>query len=113
MSVRLLTVIVDFICKSKDKKLEKYIKHFTKMVPYRLLENATEIPQEQAVKKAFRGAETKEEFEQYKYMFDSYVRGGIEELHERLVVRKSDSDDTFYENKTANLMVLLERFAPI
>lgn len=77
-----------------------------------MLENATEIPQEQAVKKAFRGAETKEEFEQYRDMFDSYVRGGIEELHERLVVRKSDSDDTFYENKTANLMVLLERFAP-
>ena len=77
-----------------------------------MLENATEIPQEQAVKKAFRGAETKEEFEQYQDMFDSYVRGGIEELYERLVIRKADSDDAFYENKTANLMVLLERFAP-
>lgn len=77
-----------------------------------MLENAQQIPQEEAVKKAFRGAETKEEFEQYQDMFDSYVRGGIEELYERLVVRKADSDDDFYENKTANLMVLLERFAP-
>lgn len=77
-----------------------------------MLENAQQIPQEEAVKKAFRGAQTKEEFEQYQDMFDSYVRGGIEELYERLVVRKADSDDDFYENKTANLMVLLERFAP-
>lgn len=77
-----------------------------------MLENASEIPKEQAVKKAFRGAETKAEFEQYQDMFDFYVRGGVEELYERLVLRKADSDDAFYENKTANLMVLLERFAP-
>ena len=76
-----------------------------------MLENATEIPQEQAVKKAFRGAETQEESEQYQDMFDSYVRGGVEELYERLVIRKADSDDAFYDNKTANLMVLLERFS--
>lgn len=77
-----------------------------------MLENAQQIPQEEAVKKAFRGAQSKEEFEQYQDLFDSYVRGGIEELYERLVIRKADSDDDFYENKTANLMVLLERFAP-
>lgn len=77
-----------------------------------MLDNAQNIPQEQAVKKAFRGAETKEEFEEYQDMFDSYVRGGVEELYERLVIRKADSDDKFYENKTANLMELLERFVP-
>jgi len=77
-----------------------------------MLEHAESLSQEQAVKKAFRGAETKEEFEQYQDMFDSYVRGGVEELYERLIIRKADSDDKFYENKTANLMVLLERFVP-
>ena len=77
-----------------------------------MLESASEMPQEKAVKKAFRGAQTKEEFEQYQEMFDSYVRGGVEELYERLVIRKADSDDAFYENKTANLMALLERFSP-
>lgn len=77
-----------------------------------MLENGGKLSQEQAVKKAFRGPETKEEFEQYQDMFDSYVRGGVEELYERLVVRKADGDDAFYENKTANLMVLLERFVP-
>lgn len=77
-----------------------------------LLENASELPAEETVKRAFRGAETKEEFGRYQDMFDSYVRGGVEELYERLVIRKADSDDPFYENKTANLMVLLERFAP-
>ena len=44
-------------------------------------------------------------------MFQAYVRGGIEELYERLVIRKADSDDAFYDNKTANLMTLFERFA--
>lgn len=77
-----------------------------------MLEHAGSLSREQAVKTAFRGAETKEEFEQYQDMFDSYVRGGVEELYERLIIRKADSDDRFYENKTANLMVLLERFVP-
>ncbi len=77
-----------------------------------ILEHAEKLPQEQAVKAAFRGAETKEEFERYQQMFDAYVRGGVEELYERLIIRKADGDDLFYENKTANLMTLVERFAP-
>lgn len=76
-----------------------------------ILDAAQELPKEDAVNRAFRGAETKEEFECCKEMFDSYVRGGVEELYERLIVRKADSDDDFYDNKTANLMALLERFA--
>lgn len=75
-----------------------------------MIEQAAELPQEEAVKRAFRGAETKEEFKKYQELFDAYVRGGVEELYERLVIRKSDSDDDFYENKTANLMVLLDFF---
>lgn len=44
--------------------------------------------------------------------FNDYVRGGVEELYERLVVRKPDSEDRFYDEKTANLMALYDRFAP-
>lgn len=76
-----------------------------------MLEHAPQMSAEKIVDKAFRGAQTKEEFEHYQNMFDSYVRGGVEELYERLIIRKSDSDDEFYENKTANLMALLERFS--
>ena len=75
-----------------------------------ILENRENMSPEESVKKAFRGAETKEEFESYKEMFNSYVRGGVEELYERLVLRKSEVEEEFYEEKTANLMALLERF---
>ena len=77
-----------------------------------MLENAERMPAEESVQMAFRGPQTKEEFKWEQEMFDAYVRGGIEQLYECLVVRKADSDDTFYENKTANLMALFERFAP-
>lgn len=76
-----------------------------------MLENKGSMTAEEAVKKAFRGAASKEEFDYYQEMFHSYVRGGLEELYERLVIRKAEPDDGFYENKTANLMMLLERFA--
>lgn len=75
-----------------------------------ILENSPSLSAEESVKKAFKGVETKEEFEYYRDLFHSYVRGGVEELHERLVVRKSEVDEAFYDEKTANLMALLERF---
>lgn len=78
-----------------------------------MLEYKDKMPEEEAVKKAFRGASTREEFDTYQEMFNSYVRGGVEELYERLVVRKSEPEDEFYDNKTANLMTVLERFAPM
>lgn len=78
-----------------------------------MLDNKGVMAAEEAVKKAFRGASTKEEFDYYQEMFHSYVRGGVEELYERLVVRKAEPEDGFYDNKTANLMMVLERFAPI
>lgn len=77
-----------------------------------MLESAERMNAEEAVHAAFRGAQTKEEFDRYQGMFDAYVRGGIEQLYECLVIRRADSDDAFYENKTANLMALFARFAP-
>lgn len=78
-----------------------------------MLDNKEKMTEEEAVKKAFRGASTREEFDYYQEMFNSYVRGGVEELYERLLVRKSEPEDGFYDNKTANLMMVLERFAPM
>lgn len=75
-----------------------------------MLDSKSDVSDEAKVKKAFRGASGKEEFEQIQNMFNSYVRGGVEELYERLVVRQSDEDDAYYEGKTANLMAMLQRF---
>lgn len=67
-------------------------------------------PREEAVRRAFGGPRTQEEAKQWQEMFDSYVRGGVEELHERLVVRRADCDDLFRDDRTANLMALYQRF---
>lgn len=75
-----------------------------------ILENRERLSAEESVKKAFKGVETKEEFEYYRNLFHSYVRGGVEELYERLVLRKGEVEEEFYDEKTANLMALLERF---
>ncbi|MCI9174866.1 MAG: hypothetical protein HFH49_07955 [Lachnospiraceae bacterium] len=75
-----------------------------------ILENRERMTAEESVKKAFQSVETKEEFEYYRDLFHSYVRGGVEELYERLVLRKGEVDEEFYDEKTANLMALLEQF---
>lgn len=75
-----------------------------------MLDDKSELSDEEKVKKAFRGAESKEEFERIQDMFNSYVRGGVEELYERLIIRQADSDDAYYEEKTANIMALMQRF---
>lgn len=77
-----------------------------------MLEHAGKQPAEECVKKAFRGVGTKEEFEYYQKLFHDYVRGGVEELYERLIIRKAEVDEAFYDEKTANLMGVLERFVP-
>lgn len=76
-----------------------------------MLEHGGELSNEECVKLAFQGAETEEEYRRYLDMFHGYVRGGVEEIYERLVIRKAEPDDKFHDNKTANLMALLDRFA--
>ncbi len=74
-----------------------------------ILENARTMNGKESIIKAFRGAQTKEEFAAYNKMFDDYVRGGIEELYESLIVRKPEPNEDYVDEKTANLMALLER----
>ena len=75
-----------------------------------MLENRGRLSDEECVKKAFRGPETEREYNDYKNMFNDYVRGGVEELYERLIVRKAEPEDRYRDDKTANLMNLVERF---
>ena len=44
--------------------------------------------------------------------FNDYVRGGVEELYERLIEQKPGSEGKFYDERTANLIGLYERFVP-
>lgn len=82
----------------KEKENLDFILQMMIMLNYR-----GTLTDEECVKKAFQGAQTKEEFEQYKKMFNDYVRGGVEELYEQLIIRKADPDDKFRDNRTANL----------
>lgn len=89
----------------KEKENLDFILQMMIMLNYR-----GTLTDEECVKKAFQGAQTKEEFEQYKKMFNDYVRGGVEELYEQLIIRKADPDDRFHDNRTANLMALMTRY---
>lgn len=73
-----------------------------------ILENAKTMNGKESIMKAFRGAQTREEYAVYDKLFQDYVRGGVEELYERLIVRKPEADDPYTEGKTANMMALLE-----
>ena len=89
----------------KEKENLDFILQMMIMLNYR-----GTLTDEECVKKAFQGAQTKEEFEQYKKMFNDYVRGGVEELYEQLIIRKADPDDRFHDNRPANLMALMTRY---
>lgn len=75
-----------------------------------MLDSRAHLNAEESVKKAFRGAENKEEFENYQNIFNSYVRGGVEEIYERLIVQPKEKNE-FYDDKTIGIMELLERFS--
>ena len=77
-----------------------------------MLDTKSGFSDEDRVREAFKGAQSKEEYDRLLGNFNAYVRGGVEELYERLIIRKSEPDDRFYDEKTANLMELYDRFAP-
>ena len=77
-----------------------------------LLEPAGQGIHEECIRRAFKGVETEEEFKRYNELFESYMLGGVDELYERLVLQKEEIDTDYSDDKTANLMMLFERFAP-
>lgn len=75
-----------------------------------LLEDGGQHSSEISVERAFKGVDSQEKYDEYFKLFHDYVRGGVEELYERLVIRKPEMDEELYDEKTANLYALMERF---
>lgn len=75
-----------------------------------LLENVDHDTSDECINRAFKGVESQEKYDKYSKLFHDYVRGGVEELYERLVVRKPEMDEELYDDRTSNLYALMERF---
>lgn len=78
-----------------------------------MLEYTDTLDYKSCVNLAFREPETVEEFQKYYKLFHDYVRGGVEELYERLIVRKPELEEEYREEKSANMVALLERFGEV
>lgn len=76
-----------------------------------ILEYSDKLPARTCIDKGFRSVEKKEEFDQYNKLFHDYMRGGIEELYERLVVKRSEIDKGIFSEKSENILMLLKRFS--
>jgi len=79
----------------------------TIMTTVLLLDETNKLNDEQKIDRAFRGPETKEEFEANVELFNSYVRGGIEILYNELVLRVLDFEDEYTDVRIGNIMALL------
>lgn len=74
-----------------------------------MLDNVKSMNSKESVIQAFKGALTKEQYIEYETKFNDYVRGGLEEIYESLIVRKPEIDEGYADEKTANMMMLLKR----
>lgn len=73
-----------------------------------LLGDADRLSAKKRIDRAFRGPNSKEEFDSNVKLFNSYVLGGIEFLYEELVERNIPVDSEFSEHKVGNIAALLE-----
>ena len=94
---------------SEQMKKEKETLDFI-MQMILLLENVDHDTSDECINRAFKGVESQEKYDKYSKLFHDYVRGGVEELYERLVVRKPEMDEELYDDRTSNLYALMERF---
>lgn len=72
-----------------------------------LLDETSGLTIEQRINRAFRGPQSEEEFNSNVDIFNSYVRGGIEILHEELVQRALGIEDEFSDVRIGNMVALL------
>ncbi|MCU6754624.1 hypothetical protein [Bovifimicola ammoniilytica] len=79
--------------------------HIMKMVL--LLDDSTELTKEERIERAFSGPKTVEEVQENMDLFNSYVRGGIEYLHEELVERPVLGEDEYTDARLANIVALI------
>lgn len=73
-----------------------------------LLDNTSGLTIEQRVDRAFKDPQNEDEFNQNVEIFNSYVRGGIEVLHELLVQRALGINDEFSDVRVGNIMALFD-----
>ena len=73
-----------------------------------LLDNTNDINDEQKIDRAFRGPNNKEEFDNNVELFNSYARGGIEYLYNKLVLRTLDIEDEYTDVRIGNIIALIE-----
>lgn len=86
-------------------KQKKVLNNIMKMII--LLEETTERTTKEKIEIAFVGATTQDDFIKNVELFNSYVRGGIEILHQELVVRVLDVEDEMTDPRVGNIIALL------
>lgn len=79
----------------------------TVMTTVLLLDNTSNLNNEEKINRAFRGPNIKEEFEADVELFNSYVRGGIEFLYNNLVLRVLDIEDESTDVRIGNIVALI------
>lgn len=70
-----------------------------------ILDESRGIDEDSRVRSAFRAPQTREEYEENMELFNSYARGGIEVLYERLILRKADGIDNDYDDPRVNNII--------
>jgi len=92
----------------QTKQLIGYISVLsTVMTTVLLLDDTSNLNDEDKIDRAFRGPNTKEEFDANVELLNSYVRGGIEFLYNNLILRTLDIDDEFTDARIGNIVALL------
>lgn len=81
----------------------------TIMITVLLLDETSGLSEEERINRAFRGPSNVDEMKADMRLFDSYVRAGIEFLHEELVERPLSFDDNYTDQRVGNIVALLEK----
>lgn len=72
-----------------------------------LADDEDNLTVEEKINRTFRGPSSEEEFNKNVDLFESYVRGGIEVLYDKLINRALTIDDPYTDRKIGNIMALL------
>ena len=72
-----------------------------------LTDNEDNLTVEEKINRTFRGPSSEEEFNKNVDLFESYVRGGIEVLYDKIINRALIIDDPYTARKIGNIMALL------
>lgn len=72
-----------------------------------LMDGKDSLDIEKRIDRTFRGPVDENEAKENMDIFNAYVRGGIEVLHEKLVNRALTIDDPYTDRKVGNIMALL------